>query len=82
MGDVVDHVDAGDVLLLQVVNRLAFPLAEDGDQHVAARDFLAARGLSMENRALQDALEAQGGLSLPLGVTRRNQRRGGLDVLA
>ncbi len=41
--NVVDDVDAGDVLLLQEVDGLTFLFAEDRDQHLCAGNFLSAR---------------------------------------
>ena len=43
-------------------------LGENGDQHVGAGHFLAARRLDVERRALHDALEAVGRLGLLLAV--------------
>ncbi len=57
MADVVHRVIAGHVLLLQEISRMAFTLREDRDQHVGAGHFLAARGLHVNDRALDHALE-------------------------
>ena len=43
-------------------------LGENGDQDVRARHLLATRGLDVERRALNDALEAVGRLGLLLTV--------------
>ena len=56
--DVVHDVYAGDVLLLEEVDRLALLLGEDRDEHVCARHFFPARGLDVEYRALKDALKS------------------------
>ena len=64
VGDVVDRVVAGHVLLLQEVGGVALALGEDGDQHIGAGDLLAARGLHVDHRALDHALEAGGGLGV------------------
>jgi hypothetical protein len=79
MGDVVDDIDARDVLLLQQVHRLALLFAEQRDQHIGARHLVAPRGLHVKHRALQHALEAERGLGLALGILLRNHRRRGLD---
>ena len=42
VGDVVDHVDAGDVLLLEQEHGLAFLFAEQRHQHVGAGDLSLA----------------------------------------
>jgi hypothetical protein len=41
---------------------MALALGEDGDEHVGARHLLAARGLDMDDRALDNALETGRGL--------------------
>ena len=43
---------------------MALALGEDGDEHVGARHFLAARRLHMDHGALDDALEAGGRLGI------------------
>ena len=65
VGDVIDDIDAGDVLELQEIHRLALLLAEDRHQHIGPRDFLAPGGLHVKHRSLEHALEPQGGLSFP-----------------
>src|ERR1700686_2204845 len=62
VADVIDRVVAGHVLLLQEIGGVALALGEDRDQHIGAGHFLAARGLHVNDRALDDALEAGGGL--------------------
>jgi hypothetical protein len=62
--DEIHHVEAGDALALQEVDRVGVLFAEDGDQHVGAGDFLLAGGLHMQDGALDDALEAQGRLGV------------------
>jgi len=62
--DVVDRVVAGHLLFLQEVGGVALALGEDGDEHVGARHLLAARGLDVDHRALDDALEAGRGLGV------------------
>ena len=43
-------------------------LGEDRDEHVGARDLLAARRLDVDVGALNDALEARGGLGVVAAV--------------
>ena len=64
--DVVDHIQPGDALLVQVVDSVRVLLAEDGDQHIGTRDLLLAvgGGLHVHDGALDDALEAQRGLGV------------------
>ncbi|MCY1518282.1 hypothetical protein D9M68_529940 [compost metagenome] len=81
VGDEIDHVDAGDVLLLEQEYRLAFLFAEDGDQYVGAGHLALAGALHVEHRALQDTLESQGRLGLAIFVVLRDQRRRGIDEL-
>ena len=62
VGNVIHRVIAGHVLLLQEEGGMAFTLGKDGDQHIGAGYLLAAGGLHMDDGALDDALEAGGGL--------------------
>ncbi len=64
VGDVLDRIEAGHLLLLQEEGGVALALGEDGDEHVGAGHFLAAGGLHVHHGAVDDALEAGGGLSL------------------
>ena len=64
--DVIDDVEARDVLAVQQEHRVALLLAEDRDQHVGDADFLLAARLHVEHRALQHALEAERRLHLAL----------------
>ena len=43
---------------------MALALAEDRDQHIRARDLLAARALDVDHRTLDHALEAGRGLGV------------------
>eukprot|EP00043_Microstomoeca_roanoka_P023687 m.259125 g.259125 ORF g.259125 m.259125 type:complete len:631 (-) comp34017_c0_seq1:207-2099(-) len=61
MGDEVDRVVAGHVLLLQEIGGVRFALGKDRHQHVGAGNFVAARALNMDRRALDHALEGGGG---------------------
>ena len=69
VGDEVDRVIAGHVLLLQEVGGVALALREDGDQHVCAGHLFATRGLDVDDRALDHALEARRRLGV-LAVSR------------
>ena len=64
VGDVVDRVEAGHVLLLQEIDGVALALGEHGHQHVGAGHLLAARGLHVNDGALDHPLEAGGGLGI------------------
>src|ERR1700730_10780485 len=59
MGDVVDRVEPGHILLLQEIYGVAFALREHGDENVGAGDLLAAGRLDVDRSALQYALEAR-----------------------
>ena len=48
------------VLLLEEIGGMALALGEDGDEHIGAGDLLAARGLDVDDGALDDALESGG----------------------
>ena len=58
------RVEAGHVLLLQVIDRMALALGEQRHQHVGADHLLAAGGLHMDGGTLQHALEAGGRLGI------------------
>ncbi len=58
MSDVIDDVNAGDILLLEQKHRLAFLLTENRNQHIGASDLTLARALNVEHRPLQYSLEA------------------------
>src|SRR5882762_8056534 len=76
-GDVVHHVETRDALLVQEIHGVGVFLAEDRDQHVGARDFLLARGLDVQDRPLDDALETQRRLGIDfLGARDRGGVRG------
>ena len=62
MADVVHGVIARHILLLQEISGVAFALGEDRDEHIGAGHLLAAGGLHMDHRPLDDALEAGGRL--------------------
>ena len=52
VADVLDRVEAGHLLLLQEIGGVALALGEDRNEHVGARDFLAAGGLHVHDGAL------------------------------
>src|SRR5690606_3596778 len=54
VGDIVDHINPSNVLLFEQEHRLAFLLAENGDQHISARNLALARALHVENSSLQN----------------------------
>src|SRR5690606_14761055 len=58
VADVVDRVVAVHLLFLQEVGGVALALGENGDEHVGARNLLAPGRLDVDDRALDDALEA------------------------
>ena len=60
----VDDVEPRDVLQSQQVDRLRLLLAENRDEHVDRRDFLAAARLHVEHGPLQHSLETQRRLDL------------------
>ena len=70
VSDVVHNVKTCHAALIQKINGVRFLLAEDRDQHVGAGDFLLARRLYVQNRSLDDALEALRRLSIRIGVRR------------
>ena len=68
VADEIHGVEAGHVLLGQEEGRVALALGEDRDQHVSARNLLAPGRLHMHHGAMDDALEARGGLGLAVLV--------------
>ena len=72
--DVVDDVEPRHAALVQEIDGVRFLLAEDRDQHVGAGDFLLARRLDVQDRALDDALEALRGLRVGVRVRRQPRR--------
>ena len=73
MRNEVHNIQAGHTLLVQEINRVRILLAEYRHQHIGAGDFLLARGLDMQDRALDHPLKAQGRLRINLfpGEDRR-----------
>ena len=60
MSDIVDRVIAGHVLFLQEEGGVAFAFGKDRHEDVCAGDLGTARGLHMDRRALDHALERSG----------------------
>ena len=67
VADIGDRVEPAHVLLLQEIDRIALALGEERDQHVGAGHLVAARGLDVEDGALDDALEAAGRRGIGVG---------------
>ena len=61
VGNEVHHVQPGDALLVEIVDRVRIFLAEDRDQHIGTGDLLLATAgaLHMHDGALNDALKSQ-----------------------
>ena len=76
VGNVIDHVQTGHALLVQIVDSMRIFLAKNGHQHVGAGDFFfaIARGLHMHDGALNHTLKTQRGLCVHL-VGACNLRR-------
>ena len=60
MGDEVDGIVAGHLLLLQEIGRIRFTFGENGHQDVRAGHFGPARALHVDRGALDHALERGG----------------------
>ena len=60
VADVGHRIEAAHVLLLEEIDGVALALGEQGDKHVGAGDLVAAGRLDVQDRALDDALEAAG----------------------
>jgi hypothetical protein len=71
---VVDDVQARDVLEIEEIHGLRLLLAEDRNEHVAARHLFLAARLHVEHGTLQDSLEAQRGLHVGIVVVRQQGR--------
>ncbi len=80
MGQVIDHIQPGHILLVEVIDGVGVLFAEDGDQHIGAGDLLLARGLHVVHGPLQHTLEAQGRLGVA-AIVFRQAGHGGLDGL-
>ena len=73
--DIVDHIQPGDALLVQVIDGVRILLAEDGHQHVGPRNLLLAvgGGLHVHDGPLNDPLEAQRRLRVDLFGARHHR---------
>ncbi len=80
MGQVIDHIQPGHILLVEVIDGVGVLFAEDGDQHIGAGDLLLARGLHVVHGPLQHTLEAQRRLGVA-AIVFRQAGHGGLDGL-
>ena len=72
--NVVDNVEPRHATLVQEVDRVGFLLAEDRHQHVGAGHFLLARGLHVQDRALDHALKPLRRLGVRVRVRRQPGR--------
>src|SRR3546814_360899 len=70
VAQVRDRVEARQVLLLEEIDGIAFAFGEERDEDVGARHLILARRLDVQDRALDDALEAAGGagVAVPLDL--------------
>ncbi|SBV31309.1 200 kDa antigen p200, putative (fragment) [uncultured Sphingopyxis sp.] len=70
VAEIGDRVEARQVLLLQEIDGVAFAFGEERDEDVRARHLILARRLDVQDRALDDALEARGGrrVAVPLDL--------------
>ena len=59
VGNEIHHVESGDALFLQIVDRVRVFFAEDRHQDIRPVDFLLAGGLDVQDGALDNALESQ-----------------------
>ena len=67
MADIADRIETAHVLLLEEIDGVGFTFGEQRDEDVRARHLVAARRLDMQDRALNDALEAAGGRGIGRG---------------
>src|SRR3990167_3584226 len=81
MGDVIDHINARNTLLLEQKHSLAFLLAENRHQHIGAGNLALARALHVENSTLQNTLKPKRWLSFALFIVSRNKGCGGINKL-
>ncbi len=68
VADEVDGVEPGHVLELEEIDGVGLALREQGDEDVGAGDLVAAGGLDVDGGALDDTLEAGGGLGVARAV--------------
>ena len=62
MTDIVDGIEAGHILQLQVIDRMALALGEHSNQDISARNLFPTGGLDMNCGPLQHTLESSCGL--------------------
>jgi hypothetical protein len=58
--DEIHRIIAGHILFLKEIGRVRFAFGKDRHQHIGPRHLIAARGLHMDRRALDDALKGGG----------------------
>ena len=68
----VDCIQPGHVLQLQEIHRVAFALAEQGDEHVGSRHLVAPAALHMDGGTLHNTLEACCRLRITRPVRRQS----------
>ncbi len=71
MRNVIDRIQTGHVLQLQIINRVRFTFRKQRDQHIRPGDFFTSGGLNMNGCALYHALEP--GRWLGIDQTRTDQ---------
>ena len=77
VGDVVHHIQARDVALVEEIHRVRFLFAKQGHQDVGAVDFLLVGRLHVQDGALDDALETDRRLGVGLAAAGQD---GGVAV--
>ncbi len=68
MRDVIDHIDACNILQPQKIDCLTFLLTKDGHNHIGTDHFAVVPRIRLEHRTLKHTLETVGGLGLFLKV--------------
>jgi hypothetical protein len=68
MGNVAHCIQPGHVLLLEEIDRMAFPFGEQRHKDVGAGDLLPSRALYMQDGALDHPLEPSGGSGFGVAV--------------
>ena len=74
VGDVVHHVQARDIALVEEVHRVRFLFAKQRDQDVGAVDLLFVGRLHVQDGALDNALEADGWLGIGFSAAGQDWR--------
>ncbi len=80
VGDEIDRVIAGHLLLLQEVGRVALALGEHGHKHIGAGNVVASGRLDVDHRPLDHPLETRGRLGV-FAVVHHKGFQLGVDVL-